>query len=141
MSSLSLSSLVWDDFLQALLYHGAAPQHPQLGTAHSSCQGSRGTQVPQLLSLTQEAQPYPTKFLVPCCPYQPCQRRMEGSVPRALPLPLPAWQSSWPPQQEQDLDSVGDAKAAHSQLHSSTCRWHGYTLLSQAALHSCSRAW
>lgn len=35
---------------------------------------------------------------------------------------------------------AGDNKVAHSQLHSSTCRWHGYTLLSQAALHLCSLA-
>lgn len=39
-----------------------------------------------------------------------------------------------------NLDSTGDVSAAHSQLHSSTCRWHGYTLLSRAALHLSSLA-
>lgn len=38
------------------------------------------------------------------------------------------------------LDSTRDVKVVHSQLHSSTCRWHGYTSLSPAALHLCSLA-
>lgn len=73
-------------------------KHPQLGTAHVSCQGDRGTQMSQLLSLTQESQPYTTKLLVPRCHYQPCQRRTDGGLsPERCPCLSPrAWQSSLP---------------------------------------------
>lgn len=78
----------------------------------------------------------------PAAPASPARGGWRGLSPEPCSC-LSLHGRSWPPQQEpgEQTWSMGDARAAHSQLHSSTCRWHGYTLLSPAALHSCSRAW
>lgn len=130
-------SLFWDDFLQALLYH-EAPTTGHRSRLLPRWQGD--TNVTAALTYTGVSSIYHeiagSSLPLPTLP----EKDGWGSVPRALPLPLPTSMAELiatvAGSKRANLDSTGDAKVAHSQLHSSTCRWHGYTLLSQAALHS-----
>ena len=77
-----------DCLLHALLYHGGAPQHPQLSTAHiSGMWGDRGTQTSQTLSFTVAA----TFHGLTGSPHHPHQCQTDAHLhPEHCPHPFPS---------------------------------------------------
>lgn len=107
------SSLFWGDFLPALLYHGVAPRHPQLGTPRLLQRWQRNTNFTAALTYTVTAVYHkctgsllPTSILA--------ETDWWGS-PMQSPAFTPACLSiaTVVGSEQADLDSVGNVKVAH----------------------------
>lgn len=99
--ALSFSSLFWDGFLQALLYHGGSTTASTTGHLLTSpAKVTEGHKCHSSSHLHRSLSHIYNKFAGSLLSLRALPEKDGwGSVPRALALPLPAWHSSLPPQQ------------------------------------------